>query len=194
MKFPDYYKNIDPITLRDELAMFLGAPADGTYNIYYEDIVKMAGHSCVTVAGAYIMAHEGLKALYKEEVPTRGNIKVELRDKAEEGSIGVSGSVFTNITGAAGSIGFHGINGKYSRRNLLSFNANIEGFVRFTRVDNGDSVEVSYNPANAVQPGKIMMSAIGPQATDETKKTFSKRWEQMIGVLFENIDKVIEIR
>ncbi len=194
MKFPEYYKNIESIELFDELAMFLGAPEDGKYEIHYHEIVKMAGHSCATVAGAYLMALEGLKELYGNETPRRGEIKVELRDRAEEGSIGVSATVFTNITGAAGSLGFAGINGKYTRRNLLSFNTKLDGFVRFTRLDNGKSVEVFYNPANVVYPGNIMMSAIGPQATNETKKTFPFRWKQMIGVIFENIDKVVEVK
>jgi len=194
MKLPDYYKKIESIVLFDELAMFLGVPEDGKYEIHYEEIVKMAGHSCATVAGAYLMAFEGLKVLYKNGIPKRGEIKVELRDRAEEGSIGVSATVFTNITGAAGSLGFAGINGKYARRNLLSFNTKIDGFVRFTRLDTGKSVEVNYNPANVVHPGNIMMSAIGPQATDETKKTFPDRWKAMIGVIFENIDKVVEVK
>ena len=194
MKIPDYYKNIDPIILFDELAMFLGVPEDGIYKIQYQEIVKMAGHSCATVAGAYLMAYKGLKELYKNEIPKRGEIKVELRDKSEEGSVGVSATVFTNITGAAGRLGFAGINGKYARRNLLSFNNNLDGFVRFTRMDTGKSVEVNYNPANVVHPGNIMMSAIGPQATDETRKTFPDRWKKMIGEIFENIDKVVEVR
>ncbi len=193
MKLPEYFKNIESIVLFDELAMFLGVPEDGKYEVHYHEIVKMAGHSCATVAGAYLMALQGLKALYKNEFPKRGEIKVELRDRAEDGSIGVSATVFTNITGAAGSLGFAGINGKYTRRNLLSFNTKIDGFVRFTRTDTGKSVEVNYNPANVVHPGNIMMSAIGPQATDETRKTFPFRWKQMIGVIFENIDKVVEV-
>jgi len=193
MEFPDYYKNIEPIELIDELAMFLGAPDDGEYKIYYNEIVKMAGHSCATVAGAFLMAREGLKALYEDDKPIRGNIKVELRDNAQEGSVGVSAAVFTNITGAAGNTGFAGINGKYARRNLLSFDANIVGFVRFTRTDTGKSVEVRYFPANIVHPGNIMMSAIGPQATDATRQTFPKHWRDMIGEIFANVDKVIEV-
>ena len=193
MEFPDYYNDIEPIELSDELAMFLGAPNDGKYKIYYNEIVKMAGHSCATVAGAFLMAREGLKALYKNDTPRRGNIQVELRDSAEEGSVGVSAAVFTNITGAAGSTGFAGINSDYARRNLLSFNANIVGFVRFTRKDTGKSIELRYFPANLVHPGNIMMSAIGPQATEETKRTFPKRWSDMIGDIFANADKVIEI-
>ncbi len=194
MKLPDFYKNIEPIMLKDDLAEFLGAPEDGEIEIHYLDIVKMAGHSCATVAGAYLMAFKGLKALYPNELPQRGEIKVELRDGVDEGSVGVSGSVFTNITGAAGEAGFGGLGGRFARRNLLSFNANIENFVRFTRLDTGRSVEVKYRPANVIPPSNIMMTALGPQATDESRKAFPKKWQEMIKLLFENIDKVVEVK
>ena len=49
----------------------------GEIEFSYVDIVKSAGHSCGTVAGAYLIALEGLKALYGEELPQRGEIKVE---------------------------------------------------------------------------------------------------------------------
>ena len=193
MKLPDFYNTIQPIILKDGLAEFLGAPEDGEIEIHYLDIVKMAGHSCATVAGAYLMAFKGLNALYPNELPQRGEIKVELRDGVDEGSVGVSGCVFTNITGAAGEAGFGGLGGKFARRYLLSFNANIENFVRFTRLDNGKSVEVKYSPANIVYPGNIMMTALGPQATEESKKAFPQKWQEMIKLLFENIDKVVEV-
>jgi len=193
MKLPEFYNTIEPIILKDGLAEFLGAPEDGEIEIQYLDIVKMAGHSCATVAGAYLMAFKGLKALYPTELPQRGEIKVELRDGVDEGSVGVSGCVFTNITGAAGEAGFGGLGGKFTRRNLLSFNANIENFVRFTRLDTGKSVEVKYRPANVVHPSNIMMTALGPQATEESKKAFPKMWQGMIELLFANIDKVVEV-
>ncbi len=193
MKLPEFYNTIEPIVLKDELAEFLGAPEDGEIEIHYLDIVKMAGHSCATVAGAYLMTFSGLKALYSNELPKRGEIKVELRDSITEGSVGVSGTVFSNITGAAGEGGFGGLGGKFVRRNLLSFNAKIENFVRFTRLDTGDSVEVKYRPANAVHPSNIMMTALGPQATIESKNAFPKKWQEMIKTIFENSDLVIEI-
>ena len=193
MILPEFYKNIEPIVLKDELAEFLGAPEDGEIEIHYLDIVKMAGHSCATVAGAYLMAFKGLKALYPNELPQRGEIKVELRDGVDEGSVGVSGCVFTNITGAAGEAGFGGLGAKFARRNLLSFNAHIENFVRFTRLDTGKSVEVKYRPANVVHPGNIMMTALGPQATEESKKAFPQKWQEMIQLLFEHVDEVVEV-
>jgi len=193
MKLPDFYNTIEPIILKDDLAEFLGAPEDGVIEMNYLDVVKMAGHSCVTVAGAYIMTVKGLKALYGEELPKRGEIKVELRDRVEDGSMGVSGTVFSNITGAAGENGFGGLAGRFARKYLLFFNTDIDGFVRFTRTDTGKSVVVKYNPGKVIQSGNIMMSALGPQATDESRKAFPKQWQEMIKTLFENIDEVVDI-
>ena len=193
MKLPDFYNTIKPIILKDDLAEFLGAPEDGVIEMNYLDVVKMAGHSCVTVAGAYIMTFKGLKALYGLELPKRGEIKVELRDAAADGSIGVSGTVFSNITGAAGDSGFGGLAGRFARRGLLFFSTDIDGFVRFTRTDTAKSVVVKYKPANVVHSGNIMMSALGPQATDESRKAFPKQWQEMIKTLFENIDEVVEL-
>jgi len=193
MKLPDFYNTIEPIILKDDLAEFLGAPTDGKIEMNYLDVVKMAGHSCVTVAGSYLMTLKGLKALYGEDLPKRGEIKVELRDGATDGSVGVSGTVFSNITGAAGDSGFGGLAGRFARRNLLFYNTDIDGFVRFTRIDTGKSVVVKYNPANVIQSGNIMMSALGPQATDESKAAFPIKWQEMIKTLFENIDQVVEV-
>jgi len=193
MKLPEYFNDVESIVVKDELGEFLGSTLDGEYEIKYQDIVKMAGHSCATVAGAYLMTLKGLKALYPNEIPQRGDIKVELRDSATEGSVGVSATVFTNITGSAGELGFGGLGGKHVRRNLLSFNANIENFVRFTRLDTGKSVEVKYRPANVVHPSNIMMTALGPQATEESKKAFPAKWQEMVKTLFDKVDEVVEV-
>jgi len=39
----------------------------------------------------------------------------------------------------------------------------------------------------------ILMSAIGENATEEDKKTFPIRFQEMVKTVFENADKVIEI-
>ena len=194
MKYPKFYDKIEPITLKDELSAFLGSSEEGIIDISYLDIVKMAGHSCATVAGIYLMAKKGLKELFGSELPKRGEIKVELQASLEEGNTGVFGQVFSNITGATTNTGFTGVNGKYNRRNLLFYNTDIQSVVRFTRLDTNKSVEVNYNPKKVVIPGEIMQSAIGPNATEESKKTFPKRWQEMVATIFENADKVIEVK
>ncbi len=48
-----FFDEIEAIRLYDELAKFLGVNEDGILEFGYPDIVKSAGHSCATVAGAY---------------------------------------------------------------------------------------------------------------------------------------------
>ena len=54
---------------------------------YYQfsDAVALAGHSCPTVASAYLMTRAALKALYGNDIPVRGNIAVVWQDERDEG-------------------------------------------------------------------------------------------------------------
>ncbi len=193
MNYPAFYNEVEHIILKDELSKFLGSSEEGIIDISYLDIVKMAGHSCALVSGSYLMALKGLQELYGTELPERGRIKIELRESPEKGNTGVSAQVLSNITGATSDTGFTGIQGKYNRRGLLFYSADIQSNVRFTRLDTNKSVEVSYMPQKVVNPGDIMQSAFGPDATEESKKTFPKRWQEMVKTVFDNADLVIEI-
>ena len=105
MSFPAFFDRIPSLTLHDALAEVLGAAADGMIEYRYGDAVRLAGHSCPTVAGAWLMARGALHALYPEAIPERGNIRVELRAGQDAGTAGVVGSVLGLITGAAGNLG-----------------------------------------------------------------------------------------
>ncbi len=194
MKYPDFFNTISPIILKDDLAKFLGSSQDGIIEISYLEIVKMAGHSCGVTSGTYIMAQKGLKALYGNDFPKRGEIKVELQKNLEEGNTGVFGSVMSNITGATTNMGFGGIQGKFNRRNLMFFGADIPSDIRLTRLDTGKSVDLYYTPGKVVNPRDILMSAIGPNSTEESKKTFPVRWQEMVKTIFNNADKVVMVK
>jgi len=194
MKYLSFFDDIEKIVLEDELAKFLGVNDDGIMDYSYADIVKTAGHSCGTVAGAYLTALKGLKALYGEEIPKRGEIKIEIKKDPEEDNAGVIGCVLSNITGATTNYGFGGIpTGKFTRRNLLFYNAEIDTDVRFTRLDTNKHVGINYRPQKVVNPMAILMSTLGENATQEDKKTFPIRFQEMVKTIFENEDKVIEI-
>ena len=194
MEYPDFFNDVEHIVLQDDLSMFLGSSKEGVMDISYLDIVKMAGHSCALVSGSYLMALKGLKELYGTELPRRGEIKVEMRESLNDGNTGVSAQVFSNITGATADTGFAGINGKYNRRGLMFYGADIQSNVRFTRLDTNRSVEVSYMPKKVITPGDIMQTAIGPNATEESKKAFPKLWQEMVKTIFDNADTVIELK
>ena len=191
---PEFFNDIESIRVYDELSEFLGAIDDGIIEFTYMDIVKTAGHSCATVAGAYLVALKGLKALYGDEIPRRGDIKVELQKDTRDENAGVVGSVLSTITGATDDFGFGGIpTGKFYRRDLLFFNADIEDDVRFTRLDTRKMVSLNYTPQKIVNPMGILMSAIGEKATEDDKKTFPLRFQAMVKEVFDNMDKVVEL-
>jgi len=194
MEYLKFFDEIEKIVLVDDLAKFLGVNRDGIIDISYVDIVKSAGHSCATVAGAYLMALEGLKALYGNELPKRGEIKVELKKSPTDDNAGVQGCVLSNITGATTNYGFGGIpTGKFNRRELLFYEANINSDVKFTRLDTNKSVEVNYLPKRVVDPMTILMSAIKKNATQEDINSFPKRFQEMVKTVFDNKDKVIDL-
>jgi len=194
MKYLAFYDDIEKIVMYDDLSKFLGVNDDGVLDFSYPDIVKTAGHSCATVAGAYLTALKGLKALYPDKLPQRGEIKVELKRATTDDNAGVVGCVLSNITGATTDYGFGGIpTGKYNRRNLLFFEADIDADVCFTRLDTNETVCVNYKPMKVVNPMAILMSAIGPDATQEDKESFGYRFQEMVKTVFDHADEVIEI-
>jgi hypothetical protein len=83
--------------------------------------------------------------------------------------------------------------GKFNRRGLLFFGAGIQSDVRFTRLDTNKSVELTYKPGKVVSPGEILQSAIGPNATEKSKKAFPGRWQKMVKTILDNTAEVIEI-
>jgi formylmethanofuran dehydrogenase subunit E len=196
MNHPDFFDRVETIELQDPLAGFLGTFEQGIIEFSYLDVVKSAGHSCPTVAGAYLCTLEGLKALYPDSTAQRGAIKVEFAQSQTDGVAGVIGAVITNITGATTDYGFQGIGGNFNRRDLMFFNQDIDSSVKFTRVDTGDSVSVNYNPHSI--PAKpemqiLMQKIMQGMATPEDKKKFGEVWQERVEAIFDNIDKVISI-
>lgn len=141
--FPAFFDRAPRVTMRDPLAAFLGAAEDGVIEYGYADAVKLAGHSCPTVASAFLMARAALAALYPEGLPERGGVRVRLAQPASEGVTGVIGNVIGLVTGAAGEGGFHGIGPRFDRRGLLAFGDDAADPVVIERVDNGAVVSVA---------------------------------------------------
>lgn len=198
MTYPKFFDQIETIKLQDDLANFLGALDNGMVEFKYIDVVKSAGHSCPTVAGAYLMCLEGLKALYKNEIPKRGEIQVLFKEDALEGVAGVIGNVVSQITGATVTSGFKGISGNFLRHGLMSFKENIGASIKLQRTDNGESVELIYDPSG-IAPAPELMQIMGKfksgaELTDEEKATFGKLWQERVEKIFNHIGNVISIR
>ena len=184
MEYPKFYDNVEPFKLQDDLAAFLGATKDGEIQIDYIDCVKLAGHSCPTVAGSYILAKVALSKLYGEEMPKRSQVKIEFKDAKEHQVTGVIGSVLSFILGSNDSGGFAGIGGKFNRKNLLSYgNSDINGMVRFTRIDNNESITLNLN--TSIVPGDpnmqpLMQKTLMGQASKDEAEQFAKLWQARV--------------
>lgn len=194
--FPDFFERVPVISVYDPLAELLGSSTDGIIDYCYADAVKLAGHSCPTVAGAFLTARAALKALYADALPERGGISVQMPLPEVEGTIGVVAHVLTLITGAAAQGGFKGIGGKRCARNgLLSFASNrVEhgDAIRFERVDTGAAVMVTFDfnrvPADESQRERIQ-AVINGRETSEQKRIFARLWQERVRtILLEHAD------
>lgn len=80
----------------------------------------------------------------------------------------------------------------------MEFSKDINGAsARFTRVDNGKSVDVIYNPA-AVEASSAMMPLMKKlslgDATAQDVKEFGKLWQERVKRIFENLEKVVQVK
>ncbi len=192
----DFYKKIEPIKLIDPLSFALGATEKGEPFFYhFTDIVKYSGHSCPSVAGAYKMTQIALKELYGDETPIRGNISVAIKGSVEDKVNGPISQVISFITGAAGNTGFKGLNGKFNRYNLLSFDSDnpstedVSAEAIFERVDNGKKVNIVYKasmiPGNP-EMGELMPLIISGKATMEEMQKFGNLWQERVKIVLLN--------
>lgn len=192
MKMPAFFDAVPAIRVADPLAEMLGAADGGLIEYRYVDAVKLAGHSCPTVAGAWLMTRVALARLYPGQTPRRGEIRVELRQGVDEGVAGVIASVAGLVTGAAGEGGFKGLAGRFARQGLLRFGVPMRGEIRFTRLDNGRSVELSHRPQVVPRPAGLsgqMRDALAPQASTEAQRALADAWQGWVqAILTEHAD------
>ena len=201
MLYPTFFDQIPTIKLYDPLGEFLGAFTQGKLEISYYDCAKLAGHSCPTVASAFLMASSGLEALFPHALPTRSQIKVEMKAPKEEGVTGVIATVISYIVGASDEGGFKGIGGTFGRNNLLSFgHHDIQGTLRLSHIDTGDTVTVSID--TKLVPGSpdmmpLMQKALQGTATEEEEAQFQALWQARVEVMLLDKalqDKIIDIK
>ena len=194
MDFPDFFADVPSITLRDPLAAFLGVSKTGVMTYVYGDAVKLAGHSCPTVAGAYLMVRRGLSYLYGNEMPERGGVEVYLRDQRDQGTTGVIATVAMLLTGAAPETGFGGIgaHGRFSRRDLLHFLAPIEGILALRRHDNGNGVVLDLDVSSVPPVREMQMlfpKVASEQADEDEQSRFGALWQSRVEkMLIEHTD------
>ena len=183
MRYPEFFDEAPRITMYDPLAKFLGAAEGGILEYRYIDAVKAAGHSCPTVASAWLMTLRALEALYPKDVPERGAIRVDFRHDSTSGVTGVIANIVTLVTGATHDTGFKGLAGRFDRRNLLFFNAEVGDELRFTRKDNGAAVDVTAHlervPGDP-RMGELMAACLTGRADDATQREFGRLWQERV--------------
>lgn len=199
MKFPAFFDDVPRLAVRDPLAAFLGAAEDGVLEYRYADAVRLAGHSCPTVASAYVLGCRALAALYPDTLPERGGVSIRFAQEADEGVAGVIASVLTLLTGAAQEGGFKGIAGRFVRRELQHFGAGQPLALRFTRPDDGRCVDAEAD-LSRVPPEPDMAALMGRcvqgMADADERRRFGELWQQRVArILLEhwNDDEVFRI-
>lgn len=193
MRFPDFFADAPIIRVIDPLAEFLGASEIGLIDYRYEDAVRLAGHSCPTVASAFLMVRAGLAALYGNDLPVRGEIRVDFAEPPDAGVVGVIASIVALITGATADTGFRGLGCQFNRRDKLYFSQPIKaGSLRLTRLDSEQSIEVSADLSKV--PGdpriaELMLRCLKGDATIDEQRLFRRLWQDRVRlILLEHAD------
>lgn len=186
MGFPAFFDEVRGLAVFDPLAEFLGAADGGLIEYRYVDAVKLAGHSCPTVAAAYWMTLKALEHLYPDALPQRGGIRVEFHEDQLSGVTGVIANVVTLLTGATHDTGFKGLGGRFDRRRLLYFSAQVTEEIRYTRVDTGQAVDVAAQLQSvpfAPQTFALMQKCLDGSATPQETAEFRTCWQARVRAL-----------
>ncbi len=201
--FADFLQEVEPIRFREPLAETLGAINEKGAVLEYTfiDVVKMAGHACPTVAGAYLSCQQALEKLYPDEIPTRGEIAITVHGEPDEGVYGVMAQVFSFLTGAAPDTGFRGLGHRFKRKDLLKFNPekiDPEAMCfEFSRLDNGRGALVKFYPQQipfakekAKRLGELLERVLWEAAKEEEKKEFQDLWMEKVKNMLINRNEI----
>lgn len=199
-----YITKVAPIMMTEPYFSIFGQTA-GPVPYTFEEAVKLSGHSCGAVAGAWIITQKALAVLYPNgAVPVRGQIAVQAPGAEDEWFVGVFGEVITFVTGASPHTGFNGaeygqVNNLFVRQNKMVYKDKPTGQQPpmrewiFTRLDTGAKVGVKFNltvitpiatPART-EMGKKM--AAGTATADEAAD-YQKYWNSRATFVLDNAD------
>jgi hypothetical protein len=194
------FPNSPVLTLFDPLGAMLGA-GDGHYHYTFDDAVKLAGHACPTVAGAFVTVKRALELLYGDEMPCRGDLEVRVTSAMDSGTTGPFSQVVTLLTGAAGLNGFHGLNGRQVRQGLLTFeppDGPAPVVWTFRRISTDTLVNLRYDPSSIAPADTLnrdMQAVLDGTADADTAERFRAAWRDRVERILEDggISTVFEI-
>jgi hypothetical protein len=183
MTLPDYFDLVPRLRVQDPLAQFLGSAHEGIFEYGYGDAVRLAGHSCPTVAAAYWLTYLALERLFPGALPQRGGIKVDFRQDARTGNAGVTATVVQMLTGAAGGTGFKGVGGRFSRMNLVRYKPDLPLSLRYTRMDTHDAVDADAD-LGLLPPDpeleRLMKCCIAEHADADEAERMAQLWQARV--------------
>lgn len=199
MQFPDFYSQAPVVSTHDALAELLGASSGGFLDYRYVDCVRLAGHSCPTVAGAFLIGRTALLALYPDGPAERGDIEVRMPAPEHHGTLGVTAQILTLLTGAAADNGFQGIGGRHARNGLLSHADQHEGAaIGFRRRDTGATVAVELDTSHVTgnpRQRELLAAIMQGSADAGQRQAFAEGWQaRMRQMLLEHADDPRMIR
>jgi len=202
----DYIDEVPPIMMIDPYFEVFGQ-SQVAVPYYYENAVKLAGHSCGATTGAWTIARKALEVLYPDgEIPVRGQIAVEAPGAEDEWFVGVFGEIITFVTGASPKTGFIGAefgqtDDVFVRQNKMAYSEEPTETLPpkmewvFTRLDTGTKVGVIFNLAvitPIVTPERQEMGkklAAG-EATPEEAEDYYEYWNARALFVLDNADSL----
>lgn len=170
------------ILVHEPFAEFLEAETDEIrFSISLLDIVRFAGHACPAMVGAFLISKKAVEDLFpSDKTLFRGSIFVEMPNPVEAGATGPISNVFSYIFGSWDKSGFGGLQGQFTRRNLLKYAVpNLDGAYRFTHLGTRQSVLIKYNPSLVAGP------------PDSDHLSFQKIWRYKISEIVNHPEKYI---
>lgn len=183
MNLHSFFGQVPTLRMQDPLARLLGGADNGILEYSYADAVKLAGHSCPTVAAAYWLTWLAMEKLYPDTLPQRGSVRVDLREDARTGSTGVVVTVIQMLTGAAGSTGFKGLFGRFGRAGLIRHSPDLLLSMRFTRVDTREAVEaasdLSLVPPSAAME-RLLERCVQGKGTRDEEAQLAQLWQERV--------------
>lgn len=201
-----YIAEVPPIIMMEPYFGIFGQTS-GPVPYYYEEAVRLSGHSCGATTGAWTITRKALEVLYPNgEIPVRGQIAVEAPGAEEEFPVGVFGEIITFITGASPHTGFIGqefgqANNLFVRQNKMVYKDEPTNQLPpmrewiFTRLDTGKKVGVKFNlvvilpiptPART-EMGKKMAAFM---ATPEEAADYQKYWNDRAIFVLDKADSL----
>jgi len=169
------------VEIHDPLASHLmGGEDESHFSLRLIDAVRLSGHACRSVTSAFLIAMAAKQALFGEKPLERGLVSIRVAGPEPTGALGPMSQVLSYITGAWGPTGFGGLQGKFSRKNLLIFDAEIRsGDFEFTRIDTGQKVVVRAHTEN-IPPG-------------QPNRDFRYAWREHVLYMLEHPEDIVRV-